>query len=94
MSVDYVVEQIVERMDPEELVDLLDLEMPGRWTIGDEEIIEWNFGVRTDELVQPERLSADWTAHRWASFDDAYHSLGLEFDRAAVMRLHTKVLAA
>ena len=28
MSVDYVVEQIIERMDAEELVDLLDLEMP------------------------------------------------------------------
>ena len=28
MSVDYVVEQIIEKMNPEELVDLLDLEMP------------------------------------------------------------------
>ncbi|MDG1049838.1 MAG: hypothetical protein P8M11_00015 [Planctomycetota bacterium] len=73
---------------------LLDLEMPGRWTIGDEEVIEWMFGVRTEDLVKPEGLSPDWTAHRWASFDDAYRSLGLELDRAAVMRLHTKVLAA
>ena len=62
--------------------------------VGDEEVIEWMFGVRTEDLVKPEGLSPDWTAHRWASFDDAYRSLGLELDRAAVMRLHTKVLAA
>ena len=28
MSVDYVVEQIIDKMNPDELVDLLDLEMP------------------------------------------------------------------
>ncbi len=73
---------------------LLDLEMPGRWSIGDEEVIEWMFGVRTEDIVRPESISPDWAAHRWATFDDAYRSLGFELDRAAVMRLHTKVLAA
>jgi hypothetical protein len=28
VSVDYVVAQIIDRMNPDELVDLLDLEMP------------------------------------------------------------------
>lgn len=73
---------------------LLDLEMPGRWSIGDEEVVEWMFGVRAEEPLLPERLAPEWAAHRWAAFDDAYHSLGLELDRAAVMRLHTRVLAA
>lgn len=73
---------------------LLDLEMPGRWTIGDEEIVEWTFGVRTADELRPDRVADVWAAHRWARFDDAYQSLGLELDRAAVMRLHTKVLAA
>ena len=73
---------------------LLDLEMPGRWTIGDEEIVEWTFGVRTMHDLHPDRVADVWAAHRWARFDDAYQSLGLELDRAAVMRLHTKVLAA
>ena len=71
---------------------LLDLEMPGRWSIGDEEGIEWMFGARTEDIVRPESLSSDWAAHRWANFDDAYRSLGFELDRAAVMRLHTKHL--
>ena len=73
---------------------LLDLEMPGRWTIGDEEVVEWTFGVRTGDDLQPESVADIWAAHRWARFDDAYQSLGLELDRAAVMRLHTRVLAA
>ena len=73
---------------------LLDLEMPGRWTIGDEEIVEWTFGVRTLDELRPERVADVWAAHRWARFDDAYQSLGLELDRAAMMRLHTRVLAA
>ncbi|MEM6671635.1 MAG: NUDIX domain-containing protein [Planctomycetota bacterium] len=72
----------------------LDLEMPGRWTIGDEEVVEWTFGILTEEELHPDRVADAWAAHRWARFDDAYQSLGLELDRAAVMRLHTKVLAA
>lgn len=73
---------------------LLDLEMPGRWTLGDEEVIEWTFGFRTLADLEPERVRDHWSAHRWAPFQDAYSSLGLEPDRAAMMRLHTKVLAA
>lgn len=73
---------------------LMDLEMPGRWTLGDEEIIEWTFGFRAGGPVDGDRVSGSWAAHRWARFEDAYNSLGLEPDRAAVMRLHTKVLAA
>ncbi len=73
---------------------LLDLEMPGRWTLGDEEVIEWTFGFHTSVEWKPDRVRDVWSAHRWATFQDAYSSLGLELDRAAVMRLHTKVLAA
>lgn len=77
---------------------LLDLDMPGRWTLGDEEIIEWTFGFRTAADIPPDRIEASispaWPGHRWAHFQDAYSSLGLEPDRAAMMRLHTKVLAA
>jgi hypothetical protein len=73
---------------------LLDLEMPGRWSIGDEEIIEWTFGFKATGSVDTDRLSSLWAEHRWARFQEAYNSLGLDPDRAAVMRLHTKVLAA
>lgn len=73
---------------------LLDLDMPGRWVLGDEEIIEWTFGFRALGDVDQGRLAGGWAAHRWARFQDAYGSLGLEPDRAAMMRLHAMVLAA
>ena len=73
---------------------LMDLEMPGRWSIGDEEIVEWTFGFRSPSEFAPERVADVWAAHRWSRFQDAYKSLGLEPDRAAMMRLHTRVLAA
>ena len=73
---------------------LIDLRMPSRWVVGDEEIVEWNFGFHT---LPPADVQLDrdrWAAHRWAAFPDAYPKLELEFDRAAIMRLHTMLHAA
>lgn len=75
-------------------VGVVDLQMPGRWVLGDEEVIEWTYGFRTlpDALdVQPLRRVFQ---HRWASFTDAYPSLELEPDRAALLRLHALLKAA
>ena len=73
---------------------LVDLQMPARWTIGDEEVIEWTFGFHSVGEPDPRRLKKAWAAHRWATFEDAYPSLGLDPDRAAIMRLHTHLNAA
>ena len=76
---------------PEQLIDL---EMPTRWILGDEEVIEWQFGVRTsprEELIQ---LEPRWTDFRWADYAEAYPSLELDEDRAAITRLHTLLHAA
>ena len=75
--------------------ELIDLQMPARWIVGDEEIIEWNSGFRiapahTDLRLDPSR----WADFRWASFPNAYPSLELENDRAAIMRLHALLHAA
>lgn len=73
--------------------ELIDLEMPTRWVMGDEETIEWVFGFHTPmrELqVDRER----WSDFRWSAFPDAYPSLELDSDRAAIMRLHTRISAA
>ena len=76
--------------------EVVDLQMPSRWLVGDEEVIEWNYGLRAvpqdkDDL----RLDHDrWQAFRWADFGQAYPSLELEFDRAAIVRLHTLLRAA
>jgi NADH pyrophosphatase NudC (nudix superfamily) len=75
--------------------NLIDLQMPSRWIVGDEEIIEWNFGFHVSPA--PERIAIDeerWADFRWATFTSAYPSLELEMDRAAIMRLHAMLHAA
>ncbi len=67
--------------------DLIDLAMPSRWVLGDEEIIEWSYGARVGTPYEELRL--DLSAYRWAEFPDAYPNLELEQDRAAILRLHT-----
>ena len=75
--------------------ELIDLQMPSRWLVGDEEVIEWNFGCKA--LPRGGQLEIDvdrWAEFRWAQFPEAYPSLELEHDRAAIMRLHTLLHAA
>lgn len=73
---------------------LVDLEMPGRYLLGDEEIIEWNFGFHSVSQPDEGRLVTNWADFRWASFSEAYPNLGFEADRAAIVRLHTFLGAA
>ena len=75
-------------------LDVIDLEMPSRWVLGDEQVVEWNFGVRTPPLGRELDLHDRWADFRWADFSAAYPSLELEYDRAAIMRLHTPLSAA
>ncbi len=75
-------------------LDVIDLDMPSRWLVGDEQIIEWNFGVRTTLAKQELTLDDRFADFRWATFSAAYPSLELEYDRAAIMRLHTLLNAA
>lgn len=73
---------------------LIDLEMPTRWSLGIEEVVEWTFGYHSINEPDPTRLLQHWAAHRWAGFTRAYPSLGLDDDRAAIMRLHAFLNAA
>lgn len=74
--------------------DLIDLHMPTRMLVGDEEIIEWTFGMRTMSAHGAVKLDPRFAEFRWAQFSQAYPSLELENDRAAIMRLHTLLRAA
>jgi len=76
---------------PEELIDL---HMTSRWLLGDEEVIEWNFGFRAVPQIGQVALDERWSEFQWANFATAYPSLELEPDRAAIMRLHTLLGAA
>ncbi len=73
---------------------LVDLEMPNRWSLGDEEIVEWTFGYHSLTHLDPDRLSRNWSAHRWMEFAAAYPVLGFDDDRAAITRLHAFLNAA
>ena len=75
--------------------ELIDLQMPARWLVGDEEIIEWNFGFQAaTRHAEPQLDPRRWADFRWATFSEAYPSLELEMDRAAIMRLHALLHAA
>jgi hypothetical protein len=76
-------------------VELIDLQMPARWLLGDEEVIEWDFGFRAVPAGKELRIASErWAEFRWATFPEAYPSLELDYDRAAIMRLHTLLHAA
>jgi hypothetical protein len=70
-------------------LDLIDLQMPARWTVGDEEVIEWHFGFRAGPGADELQLAPHLCDFQWAGFSNAYPSLEMEADRAAIMRLHT-----
>jgi len=74
--------------------DVLDLHMPNRWVVGDEEIIEWTFGLKAPTAEAPPLDNGRWAEFCWAQFSTAYPSLELEADRAAILRLHTLLSAA
>ena len=73
---------------------VIDLETPSLWSVGDEEVVEWNFGYECVDDLDPERFHPHWAAHRWEHFSVAYPSMGLEFDRQAILRLHSNLSAA
>jgi len=73
---------------------LIDLQMPKRWLVGDEEIVEWPYGAKAPSADGGIVLDQRWSEYRWAEFGEAYSRLQLELDRAAMTRLHTLILAA
>jgi ADP-ribose pyrophosphatase YjhB (NUDIX family) len=75
---------------PEEVIDL---GMPTQFDLGDERVIEWNFAARAEPGDPPVSLHSDWAAYRWSEFAEAFPVLEFEQDRAAIVKLHTLLLA-
>lgn len=73
---------------------LIDLKTPSLWRLGDEEVVEWNYGYECVDRLDPDRMDPHWAAHRWEDISVAYPSMGLEFDRQAILRLHSGLSAA
>jgi ADP-ribose pyrophosphatase YjhB (NUDIX family) len=82
--------QVQEGMGLAGPLELVDLNMPAHWVLGDEEIIEWSFGCRIPAELDP----VPDAILRWERFVHAYPSLELETDRAAILRLHALLRAA
>lgn len=72
----------------------IDLQMPKRWFLGDEQIVEWPYGFHAIDDGSGLVLDERWAEYRWAAFSEAYGRFQLELDRAAVTRLHTLICAA
>ena len=74
-------------------LDVIDLRMPAHWLLGDEQIIEWPYGFRTELERRDLVLDPRWSDFTWTEFSDAYARLQLDVDRAAMTRLHTLIAA-
>lgn len=86
--------EVVDDLGLSRSQQVIDLAMPQRWSLGDEEVIEWLYGFRADAAGDPPRLARRFSEFRWADFGAAYPCLELETDRAAILRLHTLLRAA
>jgi 8-oxo-dGTP pyrophosphatase MutT (NUDIX family) len=86
--------EVVEEVGLAAPSQLIDLNMPSSFELGDEQVVEWNFACRAPlEGVEP-KLASHWAAFQWAQFDEAYPALEFEQDRRAIVRLHTLLHAA
>jgi hypothetical protein len=86
--------EVVDDLGLSRAREVIDLHMPQRWSMGDEEVIEWHYGCRTSNESETLRLARRFSEFRWADFGVAYPTLELETDRAAIVRLHTLLRAA
>ena len=73
---------------------IIDLDLPLRQILGDEEIVNWNFGFQIDAIPESLQLDSRCDDHTWAPFDRAFSRFELEGDRAAITRLHSMLHAA
>jgi hypothetical protein len=67
---------------------LVDLRMPERWTLPDENVVEWIYGYGVDPncAVRPARRARHEL--RWEGFDHAFRTMELPQNRDAILRLH------
>jgi hypothetical protein len=75
-------------------LDVIDLQMPQLTVVGDEEVVEWTYGLKTVPPRGKLKLDPRWADFKWTPFSQGYPLLEFETDRAAFMRLHTLLRAA
>lgn len=72
-------------------LNLIDLRMPERWVLPDEQVIEWIYGYGVDSNVEIRKVARGVSDVRWDDFDRAFRSMELPGNRDAILRLHLKL---
>ncbi|HKE00861.1 MAG TPA: NUDIX domain-containing protein [Planctomycetota bacterium] len=67
---------------------LVDLRIAERWTLPQENVVEWAYGYGVEAGVEPRRLASGVSEWRWDGFDAAFRSMELDANREAILRLH------
>ena len=67
---------------------LVDLKMPERWVLPDEQVVEWIYGYGVEPGAELPRHRGAVREARWESFDHAFRAMELPGNRDAILRLH------
>lgn len=70
---------------------LLDLRMPERWSLPDENVVEWIYGYGVAAPFDLRRRRARRAEVRWEGFDHAFRAMELPGNRDAILRLHLTI---
>lgn len=71
---------------------ILDLRMPERWLLPDEQVVEWIYGYGVEAAMEP-RHGRSGPEYRWEEFDRAFRAMEQPGDRDAILRLHLTLTA-
>jgi hypothetical protein len=70
---------------------LLDLRMPERWMLPNEDVVEWVYGYGVDTPFELTRRRRRGRETRWQAFDHAFRAMELPGNRDAILRLHLTI---
>ncbi len=89
------VREVREETGLVEPVHLIDLQHANRLVIGDEGLVEWEFGYQARSDADEKRLSPgpDVSDLFWLDFDQAYARLEAAEDRTGIIRLRMRLQA-
>ena len=83
-----ILREVREETGLERPEEVLDLELRDVWTMGEEHLVDWMYGIRIrheDHATRPESFGET----RWVPFPTCYDTLENEFNRRGLIRLHT-----
>jgi len=86
-----VCRRVRDEVGIEKPTTLLDLRMPERWVLPDENVVEWIYGYGVDTPCELRRGRSRGKETRWQGFDHAFRAMELPGNRDAILRLHLTI---